>query len=347
MLMKKMMLEIRFIGFLLVILILGGCRVKSDQRGEEKATVVKEIVAMRNTYGCFDNYVGTVEETGSISLSFQVSGHIERINVDQDEYVKRGQLLAAINSEDIGNMYSSALASSQQAGDAYRRYKKLYEEGSLPEIKWMEIQSKYKQAVSATAIARNNLGKSQLRAPKDGFIISKDVESGMNVIAGEPVLKLVDINNVNIRFSVPEDVIASLKVGQEVIVHVAALDGRRYVCRITEKGIMANPVSHTYEVKCMMTNSDHQLLPGMVCSVKVQRSLYPEEIIVPVNAVLLDTNGKNFVWIDKNGVAIRRYVNVKAFLDKGIAVGKGLHEEDRVIVEGLQKISQGMKVQSR
>lgn len=334
-------------GFLLVILILGNCTVKTDQRDEEKATAVKEIKVMRNTYGYSDNYVGTVEETGSISLSFQVNGHIERINVDQDEYVKRGQLLAAINSEDIGNLYSSALASSQQAGDAYTRYKKLYEEGSLPEIKWVEIQSKYKQAVSATAIARNNLGKSQLRAPKNGFIISKNVESGMNVIAGEPVLKLVDINNVNIKFSVPEDVIAFLKVGQKVVVNVAALDGRRYVCRITEKGIMANPVSHTYEVKCRMPNNDHKLLPGMVCSLKVQRSLSPEEIIVPVNAVLLDTNGKNFVWIDKNGIAIRRYVNLKTFLGKGIVIGKGLCDGDRVIVEGIQKISQGMSVQSR
>ena len=345
--MKNIILEIRLIGFLLVILILGGCTVRTNRENQEKATSVKEIKVMRNTYGCSDNYVGTVEETGSISLSFQVNGHIERINVDQDEYVKRGQLLAAINSEDIGNLYSSALASSQQAGDAYRRYKKLYEEGSLPEIKWVEVQSKYKQAISATAIARNNLGKSQLRAPKDGFVISKDVESGMNVIAGEPVLKLVDINDVNIKFSVPEDVIAFLKVGQKVIVHVAALNGRRYVCRITEKGIMANPVSHTYEVKCRIPNNDHKLLPGMICSAKVQRSWSPEEMIVPVNAVLLDTNGKNFVWIDRNGVAIRRYVNVKAFLDKGIAVGKGLYEGDKVIVEGIQKISQGMRVQSR
>ena len=123
--MKNIILEIRLIGFLLVILILGGCTVRTNRENQEKATSVKEIKVMRNTYGCSDNYVGTVEETGSLSLSFQVNGHIERINVDQDEYVKRGQLLAAINSEDIGNMYSSALASSQQAGDAYRRYKKL------------------------------------------------------------------------------------------------------------------------------------------------------------------------------------------------------------------------------
>lgn len=292
------------------------------------------------------DYVGTVEESTGSMLSFETGGNISRLLADEGDAVRKGQVLATIDGASLRDMHEAALAVLNQARDAHKRYGNLHKEGTVPDVKWAEIESKLKQAESAERIARTNLSHAVLRAPFSGTIASRQVDGGMNVAPGQPVFKLVQIDRVNIKVSVPEDEITQWSVGRQATLSVAALGGQTFTAKVSEKGVEADPAAHTYTVKLSLPNPSGKLMPGMVCRVLVSR---PEVSgtaaeILPPRAVLLDDKGSRFVWLAVNGKATCRRVQTGQLCAEGVAITSGLNSGDRVIIDGNQKVSEGMKV---
>lgn len=161
---------------------------------------------------------------------------------------------------------------------------------------------------------------------------------------GQPVAMLVDIRQVKVKINVPEDEIAKIKVGQVLRFTVSSLPGETFTARITEKGVVADPVTRSYEVKAMTANRGRQLLPGMVCDVYLQGPT-TASLTLPANIIQIDLDNRPFVWTVVGGVAQRRYVTLGESVGDDIEIAGGLSPHDRVIVEGQQKVSNGMKVQ--
>ena len=335
----------QFAVALLLATVCIGCGKKQAAESEERAAIpVRTIVVNRAEVGAEHEYSGIVEEVSGSMLSFEVAGNVEQISVNAGDRVAKGQIVARVNSASLRDIHQSQRAILHQAKDAYSRYKQLHDAGSLPDIKWIEVESKLQQAVAAENIARKKVGDCVLRAPFSGVIASKLVEAGMNVMPGSPVLKLVDIDRVDVKIAIPENEVARVKVGQKAEFAVSALDGRVFETNVSERGVVANPLSHTYEVKMRVQNTDGQLMPGMVCNVRLWEEGEALRMVVPVTAIQVDTNGKQFVWSVQNGKALRRNVVTDGFSGRGVVVISGLSDGDNVVVEGNQKISDGMKV---
>ena len=245
--------------------------------------------------------------------------------------------------------YNLSLTTLRQAEDAYRRFEPLHSQGVVSDIKWVEIQTKLEQAKSTEQLARTQLSRTSLVAPFSGVISARYAERGMNVIAGQQIFKLVDISKLDVVVAVPESEISQVTVGANAHVVVSALGGKRYEAVVKEKGVEANAVSHTYNVKLAITNSGGGLMPGMVynvnllCADKVQASVSPS-ISVPLNAVKLDSDNRRFVWLAVDGKARQQYITIGDFVEGGVIVSSGLHYGDKVITDGSQKVSQGMSV---
>lgn len=221
--------------------------------------------------------------------------------------------------------------------------KTLYENKSLPEIKWVEVQSKLQQAQSMESIARKNLEDASLYAPFDGVIGKRNVEAGENVQPGKPVFTLLDVGTVNIKIAVPEKEIPFID-HRKAAITVAALGGRLFEGMVTEKGITANPVSHTYEARIKLDNRDGALLPGMVCRVRVEDKDRVTTISLPNNVIQLSHTGERYVWCLRDGKAKAVTVRIGELTDNGVQITDGLSEGDLVITDGLQKVSEDMKV---
>ena len=211
----------------------------------------------------------------------------------------------------------------------------------------MEIESKLEQAKAAESIARQQLSHSTLTAPFAGVIAAKNVDLGTYVLPGQPVLKLANVAQVNAKISVPEAEISHLHVGDKVKLTVAALSGAIFRGKISEKGIDANPISHTYDVKVGITYPQGRLLPGMVCNAQVQGSAAtPSHITVPPQSIELDADNSRFVWTVVNGKAHQQPVTTGDFEGDGIVILSGLKAGDQVIINGQQKVSEGMNVET-
>ena len=157
----------------------------------------------------------------------------------------------------------------------------LYEAQSLPEIKWVEAQTRLRQAESLFEIAKKNLSDCALYAPFDGVVGERRASAGETVLPGVPVMNLLQIGTVKVRFSVPEQEIAAIGADSRMRITVPALGDRTFQAGKIEKGAVANPAAHTYDVRAALANAGGELLPGMVCRVEVSPAGAAEQIALP------------------------------------------------------------------
>lgn len=325
--------------------ILTACQDKTEGRLiDNKVTKVKIMQISDSKLTMSKRYSGTVEESTGTSLSFSVPGTIDKIYIKTGDHVIKGQIIASIDTTTIKNSYNAAKATLDQAQDAYNRLKLLHDEKSLADIKWVDIQSKLQQAKSMEQMAEKNLKDCYLRAPFNGIIAEKKVEIGQNVLPGIPVAKIVAMQQVKIKVSVPEGDISDIRIGDKALVNILAMNDRFIEGSVVEKAVVANPLSRSYEVKIAVDNKDNILLPGMVTETYITSNNEVTGIVLPANIIQIDEWNNNFVWINQGGKASKRIVTCGAYTAEGVVIAEGISDGDEVIISGQHKISEGSVV---
>jgi membrane fusion protein (multidrug efflux system) len=334
-----------------------GCG-NSKKNLSENIIHVKTITVDSASFSGGRSYPGTIEEGSGTSLSFASMGTVKAIYVSEGQNVRAGQLIGMLDSTTTSNSLALAKAATNQARaaydqaeDAYKRMQRLHESKVITEIQWVEVQTKYNQAKqllvqaqSTENIARKGLRDTRLSAPFSGYISKKIVDAGQNVTPGMPVVKLVDINKVKVSISVPEDDLASISEGQRVRFSVNSLGDKTFTGIISEIGVSADLISRQYDVKALVDNPDHALLPGMVCDVFMESSSNDSSLCLPANVIQIDIDNKPFVWTVRDGKALKTYVKIGENVGENITIEDGLQSGDEVIVEGQHKVSNGTKI---
>lgn len=335
------MMKIRTAIWCASAFVLAGCTDAAEKRQADEPVSVKEMTVGEAFNATDYNYSGTVEEDSDTPLSFTLGGTITSLRVKVGDHVSRGQLIATVDPSSAQSSHDIAVATMQQAEDAYARMKQLHDKGSLPEIQWVEAQSKLSQAVSAEKIARKNLTDCSLYAPAAGVVSEKLAEVGQNAAPGIPVVKIVTTQVLNVKVSVPEQEIASIRQNARADIIVPALGGKHYAGHVVERGVVADPVSRSYSVKVRVANPDARLLSGMVSKVSIDAAGSDAAIVIPARLLQLGDDNSYFVYVDKAGRAERRTVSTGDFTASGIVITGGLSRGDQVITEGQQKVSTG------
>ncbi len=367
MLMKKYLFLL--IGVLAVI----SC--SENKKVEQKApTRVETIVVSPGMMDNAQTYVGIVEEREATAVSFTSMGVVKRILVKEGQVVRRGQLLAEMDPTTSSNtvevahaslnqakdMVKQAEATYNQAKDAYDRMKLLHDNGSLPEVKWIEAETRLAQATSAlnTArsgvasaaatekIARKGLADTRLYAPVSGVIGKRQVVAGETALPSQAVVNILDISTVKVKVAVPETEIGSINTGTPTSIKVDAI-GRSYRGGRIEKGVQADALTHTYDIRINVGNGDFKLLPGMVANVRFNSTGAQGvgSMSIPVTSVQKKSDGTLFVWtVDSNNAAHRAKVTIGETRGNYVTVVDGLGSGQRIVTEGYQKLSEGTKV---
>ena len=324
---------------------LASCGGKADGgNAAPQAVKVETTVVTATTGEASGRYSGTVEEENGTLLSFAVAGTIDRMLVNEGDRVSKGQLIATLDPEQLRSNHDAAKAALAQAEDAYRRMEELHGKGSLPEIKRVEAQTALDRARAAEQVARKQLADCRLYAPFAGVISRKVAERGQNVAAGTTVAKLVSVGTLKVKIAVPENEVAQIAVGQKATVTVNALGGASIRGTVGEKGIVADPLSRSYDVKISVPNEGRRLMPGMVAEVAIDGTRHQEACIIPAHVVQIDEKNNEFVWLAVGGKATKRVITCGEFTASGVVVTSGLAAGDRIITKGQQKVSEGTKV---
>lgn len=348
------------IGYLLIISILFGfggisCKDKKKESPTVAPPVKVSVIQIRgNSQIESREYPATVKAGSSTTLSFSVSGTVESLFAKEGQKVSKGQLLGKVRSGDYENAKNIAYAQLAEAQDGYERLKKLHDANALPDIKWVEIQQKLAQAQNAAEMADRTLRDASLYSPVGGTVSQKFVEPGQTVIPVQPIYEIISTDNLEVVVPISENEISKFKTGQKAKISFDTPGIEPIEGKVTNRAITADPLTRSYEVKVSLPLTNGKILPGMIANVEfekpesasndVEAQSQSENIILPSGSVLLNHDNRWFVWVVKDSVAQRRFVEVDEFVTNGIAVTSGLKEGDFVIVEGMQKVGSGSKV---
>ena len=331
---------------LLTILVVCSCSEKKES-GDKAPTRVKTEVVSSAGDMAGQTFVGIVEEREATAVSFTGMGVLKRMLVNEGQAVAKGQLIAEMDDTQARNLLSGAEAAMTQANDALERYKMLHDAGSLPEVQWVEIQSKVAQAKSQYEVAKKNLADYRLTAPVSGIIGKRLVGAGETALPSQAVVTILDISSVKVKASVPEAEISGITALTPSAINVEAARKQVAGGKI-EKGVQADALTHTYEVRINVQNTDRKLLPGMVASVQFKASSSPSQggnVLIPVTSVQKRADGTLFVWaVDKDSTAHRATVSTGETQGNRITISSGIESGQRIVTEGYQKLSEGSKV---
>lgn len=319
-------------------------------------------------------YVARISASKNAAVNAPFPSTLTSVRVRQGSKVKAGQVLAVVNSETVDNSLAASKATLNQAQDAYDRLQKVKDNGSVPPLKLVEVETALTKAKAAYAVAEKSAADCYVKAPFSGTISEIYVENGENLILGQPILSISDLDGLEVLISVPESEIVAMKTGTRAKLTVPALGDAEAEVRLIRRGVSASPVSHNYECAMDLVRPMPGLMPGMVgkvvfvsSSVSVPSSNIifssatssngvhsavaattkglASAIVVPSSVVRTDESGR-YVWTVDEGDTVRKVnITVGGFSGKGVVVLSGLSEGDRVIVDGSSKVSSGMKVE--
>lgn len=294
---------------------------------------------------------GALEAVETVEVGTQVSGVIQKIYVDYNSQVKRGQLLAQLDETPLRAQLDQSKASVDQAEAqvkyqkaTYDRYKTLIEKKLIAQTDFDLQEYNYNNAVAALKQARSNYDKNRINldyatitSPIDGIILKRSVDEGQTVAASfnTPTMFIIanDLTQMQVEANVDEADIGKVFEGQRVDFTVDAYPDLVFDGKVTQ--IRMQPVESstviTYTVVVTAPNPDKKLMPGMTASV----SFYPEEkdktLILPARALN--------VSIDQNEIMIYAKSNPEVLIE-GATLKTNSDKERLVWVKNGNTISQ-------
>lgn len=322
----------------------------------EKATIGNSVTA-----------TGTIEPVTKVEVGTQVSGIIDKIYVDYNSVVHKGQIIAELDKTNLMSELNSAKSNLAGAkGDLdyqranYKRIKALYDkelvsgnEYDTALLSLRQAESTYAQRKEAVSKAQTNLGYAIITSPIDGIIISKAVEEGQTVAASysTPTLFTIaqDLTDMRVIADVDEADIGEVEVGQRVSFTVDAYPGETFEGQVTQVRLEATTESNvvTYEVVISASNKDLKLKPGLTANVTIFTLERNNIVSVPTKALrftptkemlnpgekIEDCQGAHKVWV-REGKTLKAYA-VKTGITNGTRtqIVSGIKEGAEVIVE--------------
>ena len=333
----------RYLYIGLVALVCWSCAKHENAAHEQAPLRVKTMVVAPQETNVTSRYVGAIEPVHATPLSMQATGRVVAVHVKNGDRVHQGQVLLELDNTQAMNALRGAEASLQHAEDGYNRAVKVHDKGVIADQKMVEIESQRAQAQSLYESAKRQVEECSLVAPSEGIVTDLEVEQGQSVMPGTPVCSILDVSGFAVRFTVPEKEINGL--GKKGMVECAAVD-RVLPVEVTETGVAANPVTHTYEVVARVQGGKEVLKAGMVGVVKISNLQSPisnSDIIIPARCILLKPEGHT-VWVVEQGTAVRRDIQIDGYMADGVRVLSGIQAGDTLIIDGYQKLYNGCKV---
>ena len=364
--MKKLRISKIWIAVVVIVIVAVAAWAMSGGKKEEDINFKEEKVALKTLQNSV-TATGTIEAVTSVTVGTQVSGIVNKLYVDYNSQVKKGQVIAELDKTNLLSELNTAKANlaSAQSSLNYQaanmeRYKTLYKKGLVSADEYENALLTYRQAKEQVASskenvqrAQTNLGYATITSPIDGTVISKSVEEGQTVAASfnTPELFTIakDLTNMQVVANVDEADIGNVKEGDRVTFTVDAYPDDTFEGTVKQVRLEATTTNNvvTYEVVISAPNADLKLKPGLTANVTIytqERSgvlavankalrFTPTKETVGKDMKIVDCKGKNKVWTLNGNTLTAHPVTIGQSDGINTEITKGLKQGEKIVTE--------------
>lgn len=288
---------------------------------------------------------GQVYAENQVDLKPQIAGDgldIMEISVKNDQAVKRGDLIAVLDTTDIQKTIRDAKLAVETAELKVKQSERQYDTKTVDDKYARQLQKNdLEQAQNALSNAYDDLKEYYIRAPFDGIVTALNFSAG-DSISRDEILASVITEQVKVTISLNEVDAAKVMEGNSAILTFDALDGlsaQGTVAKVDTIGVVDSGVV-TYDVEITFTSPSKLLKPGMSASADIEIEKTENVLIVPVEAIKKDISGEEYVQVQNTaGLIQRKVVTVGATDDVSVEILSGLNEDDKIIVSKNDSIN--------
>lgn len=288
---------------------------------------------------------GSVQSRGNITLSPESPGQVTEVKVKEGDNVKKGQVLAIQDSEVLKNSIAELRTSLDLANTMYERQKKLWDKNIGTEVQYLEAKNRKESLERKLATTQSQLDKTIIKAPFSGAIDLVNVRVGEMVQPGQPIIRLVSLENMYIKADVSESYIGKFRQGQKVEVYFPSIE-REVTSKVSAVGQVIEPNNRTFELEVQIPSNGH-IKPNMIAVLSLADYSSNDALAIPTNLIFTDSKGA-FVYLlkksDNKDVAMRADITLGITSGTKTEVLSGLKQGDVVIEKGIYDIANGAQV---
>lgn len=338
---KKLFLTVFLLLTALILINCGGddeekSKSMAEIQNDEGVPVVVETV--RKQYFkkelTFFSRLSGIQQTTRTSA---VGGRIEKINFKVGDFVKKDDIVVEFPIDNPAIQYEQAKAAYENSKKNYERMKTLLVAGETSQANFDGAETKYLVDKRNFETAKQALF---IDAPYDGVIVEIMVNEGDGIDSKIPLFTVARLDKMKAKLWASEDEVKQIKKGMTAEL---LYDGEIYEGKVTEISIAVDPAKRAFSVEVEFDNGKRKLSPGLSTEIAVKVYENKEAIIVPRN--LIQTNGETkYVFIVKDGAAEMRKLTTGEENGLYIEVTDGLLPGDKLIVKGVNRVTDGQKI---
>ncbi|MGB7841552.1 MAG: efflux RND transporter periplasmic adaptor subunit [Salinimicrobium sp.] len=315
----------------------------------EQFVLVQTMKLEENLFKHYVELPGDVETDQNITVYPEYSGILLNISVKEGDRVQKGQILAKIDDGGLSNQLAQLEAQLALAKTTFERQKRLWDQNIGSEIQYLEAKTNFEAVQNSVNQLKSQLGKTVVRAPFSGVIDELFSDEGEVVAPGQSRLfRLINLSEMYITTAVPENYLGRIKKGTEVMVEIAAT-GTSFKSTIQQVGNFINPNNRTFEIKVAVPDSQEQVKPNLIATVKLNDYTSKGAITIPESVVQKNAAGESVAYVmeqqeDSIGVAQKRILKLGASYKDSVEVLSGLKAGEFLVTEGAKNLHDGEQV---
>jgi RND family efflux transporter MFP subunit len=318
-------------------------------------------------------YLGNLEAYQEVKVYSTIPTRITEMNVDINDRVKAGDVLAVVDNIKIRQGVLQAEAGLQSAQAQYeniltewKRIKKLYSENAVSQSQNDGINAQKEAAAAAVnqmkaglKSAKEQLNDSYIKSPITGIVSSRTYNIGDQTSPQMPVFTIVQMDKIKINIDIVESQIDQIAVGQKAYVTVDTYLGEMFTGKVNTIYPTINPVTRTVKCEIVIENSDYRLKPGGFARVEIVVEQHNDVLLIPKHAIIEKTSleylggeithtrikTEKYVFIVNSAIAEMREIGTDITSDNYAEVTSGLKSGDLVITIGQYDLSDSSLVE--
>ena len=318
--------------------------IPNDQKA--RTLVTTTTVALKD----FERFVeiqAAVKADDMVAASSETGGRILQMRFKEGDAIRKGQLIAKIDLEQIDKQIAEIETSMTLAKEVYERQTRLWKQNIGSELQYLEAKNNVERLEKSLETIRFQQTKANVYAPISGVIEMVNLNQGELAAPGMPIIQILNTNKVKVVADIPETYLGKVKRGEMVTIKFPALD-KEIQARISQLGRTIDPANRTFEAEINLNNSKGLYKPNLLAAMLINDFQAKNVPVIPVEMVQQEVSGKDYVFIKTAGkkgeIAKKIFVETGENYNGEVIIKSGLTGGEEMIVEGARGLAENQLV---
>mgnify|MGYP005839372743 CR=1 FL=1 len=314
----------------------------------KKLPLVSVIEVKTQVFDHFVELQGDVHTDQNILIFPEVQGELLAAKVKSGDLVQKGQLIAIIDDSGLRKQVEQLQQQTELSKITYERQKNLWDQKIGSEMDFLRAETNYRSNQKALESLREQLAKTQVKAPFSGILDDFIADEGQLLIPAQtPLARLVNLDKMYIKAAVPESHLPSFKYGNKVKLKFPVLD-TMIEGQISQLGNYINPANRTFDIRVKFPNQKKKIKPNMAVKLSINDYSNPNALVIEQSLISENAEGEQYLYLAKkeNGKTLAQ----KSIITTGekqagnVEVLSGLYPGATVISEGARMVRDGQEI---